>query len=272
MKTDAKSGIVYAEWRSKNPDFIFLLVHGMGAHSGRWKFAAEYFLEHNISSYSIELKGYGETGALKGHIDSFEEYYKDLLALYQIIVNENPNKKVFVLAESMGALISFIFASRHQELFAGLICISPAFGNGMKISAPDYFKMIASLLYDRKKQFVMPFNSKMCTRDEAYQKVMDNDPREHRFATSGTLWEIVKAQIASVFIAKKIMIPVLFLAAGNGRDKLVDIRAERKIFNFLKMNNPKNMIIQYPDMLHALSIDIGREQVFDDILKWVRGL
>mgnify|MGYP001561147624 CR=1 FL=1 len=247
-----------------------LLVHGMGAHSGRWKFAAEYFLRNNVSSYSIELKGYGETGTLKGHINSFEIYYKEIMDLCGIINKENPNKKIFVLAESMGALISFVFVSRHQNLFAGFICISPAFGSGMKISTADYLKIIASLFYDKKKQFVMPFTSKMCTRDVEYQKVMDQDPREHRFATSGTLWEIVKAQMASPFIAKAINMPVLFLAAGDGKDKLVDIRSEKRIFNLLKMNNPKNKIIQYPEMLHALSIDIGREKVFDDILGWIK--
>ncbi len=261
---------VYFERRVKDPDFVLLLVHGMGAHSGRWGFAADYFLKHNISSYSIELQGYGQTEGTKGHIESFKEYYRDLLDLYQIILSETPGKKVFILAESMGALISFVFASRHQDLFSGLICISPAFGNGMTISLVDYCRMIASLFYNKKKQFVMPFTSQMCTRDGEYQKTMDKDPREHRFATSGTLWEIVKAQVASPFIAKKIKIPTLFLAAGEGKDKLVDIKSEKKIFKVLEKNNPKNKLIQYPDMLHALSIDVGREKVFNDILEWVR--
>ena len=261
---------MYHKWASGNPDFVLLLVHGMGAHSGRWGLAADYFLKHNISSYSLELKGYGETDTLKGHIDSFDIYYKDIIDLYRIIKKENPDKKIFILSESMGALIAFVFASKYPDLFAGLICISPAFGNGMKISTTDYFKMIMSLFYNKKKQFVMPFNSKMCTRDEEYQKIMDSDPREHRFATSGTLWEIIKAQIASLFIAKKIKIPVLFLVAGQGKDKLVDIKAEKKVFELLKTNDQKNMIIQYPEMLHALSIDVGREKVFDDILGWTK--
>ncbi|MFA5097805.1 MAG: alpha/beta fold hydrolase [Candidatus Margulisiibacteriota bacterium] len=263
---------VYFERRVKDPDFVLLLVHGMGAHSGRWDFAADYFLKHNISSYSIELQGYGQTEGTKGHIDSFKEYYKDLLALCQIIKNENPGKKVCILAESMGALISFIFASRHQGLFSGLICISPAFGNGMTISLSDYLRMIMSLFYNKKKRFVMPFTSKMCTRDEAYQKAMDNDPREHRFATSGTLWEIVKAQLMAPFAARRLKLPVLFLAAGDIRDKLVSVAAEKKIFGLLKKNDPANKFIQYPEMLHALSIDEGREKVFGDILGWARVL
>jgi len=263
---------LHFKWSAKDPDFVLLLVHGMGAHSGRWDFAADYFLKHNISSYSIELRGYGQTEGPKGHIDSFKEYYKDLLALCQVIKSENPGKKVFILAESMGALISFLFVLQHQDLFCGLICISPAFGNGMKISLSDYLRMIMSLFYNKKKRFVMPFTSQMCTRDEAYQKAMDSDPREHRFATSGTLWEIVKAQLMAPFAARRLKLPVLFLVAGDGGDKLVSVAAEKRIFGLLKKNNPDNKFIQYPEMLHALSIDADREKVFGDILGWARVL
>lgn len=267
LKTDDKTGILYREWKVSSPDRVFLLVHGMGAHSGRWEFLAEFFAKNNISSYSLELKGFGETKDLKGHIDSLDIYYKDILALFSIIKSENPGKKVILVSESMGALIAFMAAGLYPDSFNGLVCISPAFANGMKFTVLEYIDTITSLLYNSKKQFKMPFNAQMCTRDIDYQKIMDADPREHRLATSKLLIEILLAQFKSAFIQKNIKIPVLFLISG--RDKLVDTKAAKKMFKKLSIKNKE--MIEYKDMYHALSIEKDRETVFKDILKWING-
>jgi alpha-beta hydrolase superfamily lysophospholipase len=265
MNIDKESGIMFEKWTVANPDSVLLLVHGLGAHSYRWLFLADFFKKNNISSYSIELKGFGETKDLKGHIGSFKIYYKDILSLLDIIKKENPSKKVFILGESMGGLIAFMMAALYPDLFGGLICISPAFANRMKFSLLDYISIFSSPAYNPKKQFTMPFNSKMCTRDSSYQKIMDSSPREHRLATSKLLLNILIEQIRGSFLKDKIRIPVLFLLAGE--DKLVNPAATEKVFNNLKVKDKK--MIKYPEMFHALSIEIGRERVFQDILGWM---
>ena len=131
MITDEKTGIVYRRWMASSRGGVLLLVHGLGAHSGRWEFLADFFLRYNISSYSIELKGFGETPGVKGHIDSFDTYLKDIRRLHDIIAKEDPFAKVFLLGESMGALISFVMTGLYPGLFRGLICLSPAFGSRM---------------------------------------------------------------------------------------------------------------------------------------------
>nr|MBC8428746.1 alpha/beta hydrolase [FCB group bacterium] len=50
-------------------------------------------------------------------------------------------------------------------------------------------------------------------------------------------------------------------------DTLVDPKASKSVFKGLKHKDKK--LIEYPEMYHALSIDIGRETVFNDILKWI---
>jgi alpha-beta hydrolase superfamily lysophospholipase len=269
MIKDQSAGILYKKWDVNSPDTVFLLIHGLGAHSGRWDFLGEYFQGKNIASYSIELKGFGKTKDLKGHIDSLNIYIKDVLSLYKIIKKEHPAKKVYLLGESMGALIAFLIAMNYGEFFDGLICISPAFANKMKFPAGQMVKMILSLPFIPKKQFTVPFNSQMVTRDKEYQKVMDSNPDEHRLATSKLLIEIVLAQFACMMGAGRIGIPLLFLLAGDDKDLLVDPVAAKKVFKKLKIDDKK--MIQYPDMLHALSIELGREKVFEDIYKWVKG-
>ncbi len=265
MITDKKTGIIYKVWKSGDPRAVFLLVHGLGAHTGRWGFLADYFLKKDISCYGIELRGFGETKGLRGHVDSFKTYLSDIRALYDIIVEGNKDKKVFVAGESVGAVIAFLAAAAAPGLFDGLVCISPAFANRLKASRLTYIKSLAPLIYNPLKQIRIPFDAKMCTRDADYQKVMDADPGEHRLATSKFLFNLIAAQIRSNIVKGRIRTPVLFLLSGN--DRLVDPEAGKRIFNGLKAGD--KTIIEYPDMYHALSIDLGREKVFEDMLKWV---
>lgn len=57
----------------------------------------------------------------------------------------------------------------------------------------------------------------------------------------------------------------LFLVAGD--DKMVDSRASMEIFKRLKVKD--KTLVEYPGMYHSLSIELGKEKVFEDLLKWV---
>ncbi len=266
IKKDDKTGILYRKWKATDERAVLLLVHGLAAQSGRWECMTDFFLGKNVSSYAIDLKGFGETQGPRGHIDSFRTYFEDIKRLCEIISEESPGKKIFILGESMGALISFIAAIMYPGLFDGLVCISPAFMSRLKFTVLDYIKMLASLLYDPGKQFNLPFTSEMCTRDRGYQEMIDRDPREHRTGTSKLLFNIGMVQIRCMIFRGRIPTGVLFLLAGD--ELLVSPKASRSIFKRLK--TPDKIIIEYPEMRHALSIELGKEKVFEDILRWVQ--
>jgi alpha-beta hydrolase superfamily lysophospholipase len=256
------SGILYRKWITPNNKAVLLLVHGLGAHTARWNFLADFFSQKGYSSYAIELKGFGQTpDRPRGHIDSFDIYYRDIFALLDIVKKENPGKKVFILGESMGGLIAFIIANE----FAGQILISPAFQNGMKFPLASYLTLIAFILIDPKRTVEVPFTSAMCTRDTAYQNVMNNNPDEIRVASLKLLMNTLFAQMKALKLAKGLKVPSLFLISG--KDLLIDESVSRKVFKNLKLQD--KTLIEYPEMLHALSIELGREKVFEDILNWL---
>jgi len=262
---DDDTGIYYRFWKPARPRAVLLLVHGMGAHTGRWEFLANYFTGAGFSVYAIELSGFGQTSGDKGHIDSFRQYYNDIINLQIIAKDENPGKRIFILGESLGGLISLLLVSEREDLFSGIICISPALKSILKLSPMIYLKILVSFFIFPRKRFVLPFNASMCTRDGEYIKVMDNDQREHRFATARLLGLTLLAQMRILFSAEKINIPVLFLVAGN--DMLVDTQAIEGFYK--RLTGSGKDIIRYAGMRHALSIDVERDKVFEDILHWL---
>jgi len=267
MKSDEATGIIYRQWQASSPRAVLLLVHGLGGHSGRWDFLADYFLNRDFASYAIELKGFGETEALAGHISSFNIYFKDISSLRDIIKKEHPGKKIFIVGESLGGLIAFLLAADKPEFFDGLICISPAFKSKLKFPIPEYLLVFFSAIVNPTRQFNMPFDSAMVTQDEACQKKMDTDPREHRFATASLLVNTAFAMSRAGMVKNRISVPLLFLLADDN-DALVDAIVSKKIFAGLKVEDKK--LIQYPGMRHALSIEKDREKIFEEILKWLQ--
>jgi len=265
MKRCEKRNILYREWATSSPKAVLLLVHGLGGHSNNWEYFAEFFQKNGITSYAIELKGFGATEDLKGHISSLNVYVRDVRRLHHIIKREQRGKRIFIAGESMGGLIGFIAAIQKPELFRGLVCISPGFASLLKFSFMDYLKMITSWFYNPRKQFNMPFDSKLCTRDPECRKLIDSDELEHRLATPKLLQSILVGQLYSRFLKHKVRMNTLFLLAGN--DEFVDARASRKIFNGMKFENKE--IIEYPGMSHSLTAELGRGKVFADTLKWV---
>ena len=265
LRVNEKTQVTYRQWNVSLPKAILLLVHGLGAHSERWNFLADFSLRKSFSSYAIELRGFGQTEGLKGDVENFNIYYDDIRSLCGIIQRENPGKNIFLIGESMGALLSFLMAAQEPDLFNGLILISPVFKSRLKLPFSYYWEIFLSLFSDPKKQFYLPFNSKMCTQDIAYQKTMDLDFREHRLATARFLVSIAFSQIRAQFLKNRVHTPILFLLSG--KDELADTKASRRFFQSLKAEDKE--IFLYPGMLHALSIELGKERVFEDILRWI---
>jgi alpha-beta hydrolase superfamily lysophospholipase len=248
-----------------SPKAVFLLVHGLGAHTARWDFLAGHFAGGGFASYAPELRGFGRTPERpRGHIGSFRVWDRDILELRNIIGQDFPEKKVFLLGESMGGLLAFNLACRNADKFAGQVLIAPAFKNAMKFPFSVYVKLALLLLFNPKLAVDLPFTSEMVTRDPEYLKVMDASPDEVRVASLKLLAGFLPEQARSRRLAAKLEVPTLFLIPGI--DRLVDERAGRKIFERIAF--PDKTLIEYPAMLHALSIDLGREKVFQDVLDW----
>lgn len=265
MKRCEKRDILYRQWGTSSPRAAMLMIHGLGGHSNNWEFPAQFLVEHGIASYSIELRGFGTTEGTRGHIDSLNTYIKDVRRLYSIIRREHRRLPVFIAGESMGGLIGFLTVIKKPRLFRGLVCMSPGFKSGLKFSLLEYIRMISARFYNSKKQFLMPFTNEMCTRDPECKKIMDNDKLEHKFATPRLLHSILMGQLSSRLFKHKVKTDTLFLLAGS--DTFVSSEASKEIFKGIRFEHRE--LIEYPEMRHSLTMELGREKVFTDLLRWL---
>jgi alpha-beta hydrolase superfamily lysophospholipase len=267
MTTPQGSDPLYRRWlpSAASPKAVFLLVHGLGAHSARWNFWADHSIGRGYACYALDLRGFGRTPERpRGHVDSFEVWRRDILALRETIGRDFPDQKVFLAGESMGGLIAYDVAARFPEAFAGAVVMAPAFKNGMKFPLSTYLKIACFLPFAPRHMIDLPFTSEMATRDQDYAAVMNADPDELRSASLKTMSGFLPLQARAGRLAKSFAPPVLFLVPGV--DHLVNESGARKMFS--KLAAADKTLIEYPDMFHALTIDLGREKVFADVLDW----
>lgn len=260
------TGVLFRRWEAaSSPRAVFLLVHGLGAHSARWDFFARHAAERGYASYAIELRGFGRTPERpRGHVGSFEVWRRDILALRETIGRDLPGRKIVLAGESMGGLIAYDVAGRFPQGFAGAVLMAPAFKNGMKFPLSAYVKLALFTPFNPRLMIDLPFTSAMATRDRDYAAVMDANPDELRRASLGLMSGFLPFQARAGRLAKRFPLPALFLVPGV--DHLVDETGARKIF--AKLAAADKTLLEYPDMFHALYIDLGREKVFADMLEW----
>jgi len=259
-----KNGIYYRKWQAKNSKAIFLAVHGMGAHSERFSDMGKFFKTRKMSVYALALRGFGELSQRPGYVESIKLYYEDIARLKEIIKSENPQKPVFIIGESMGALLAHMTVLDYDSSYTGLIEVVPVYNDSMKISLIKRVLIALTALFNPAKPILMPFKSEELSRDDSKLKILKNDEREHRFASAGLLVAILLIQIRAMLNTSRIKIPVLFLLAG--KDYLGDNSASMKLFNKLKCDKEYRL---YNDSFHALTIDKNRKQVFGDIYAWM---
>lgn len=248
-----------------SPKAVFLLVHGLGAHSARWDFFGAFFAARGFTSHAIELRGQGAAPERpRGHIDSWRLWYRDMLELREAIGRELPGKKVFLAGESMGGLIAYDLAAAHPGLFDGVVLMAPAFKSGMKFPLKDYLRLALVMPFNPRAMVDLPFTSAMTTRDRGYAAVMDANPDELRVASLKLMGAFLPVQARAGRRARRFTTPALFLIPGI--DHLVDERGGRGIF--AKLAAADKTLLEYPEMFHAMYVDLDREKVFADILEW----
>ncbi len=257
---------MFKEYPAKDPAVVLLFIHGMGAHGGRWDSCAEFFARNGIASAAIDLRGFGRTTQARGHIDSFSVYVDDVVALRGVLKEKYPQAKVTLVGESMGALIACQAALREPGLFHGLVCLAPAFKAKVKVPLGMAVSAAVLSVLNPYKQYCLPFSPGMLTRDLPYQEKMGSDQREQRCVSAGLLGNFLKAQAQVKRGAPLLSVPLLFILAGS--DVVVSNAAARSLFKKISYQDKK--LIEHPHMFHALSIDVGKEKVFEDILSWMK--
>jgi len=265
---DANDGtdIFYQTWLpDERPRAVILIAHGMGDHSGRYRNYIDAFVPKGYAFYAMDLRGCGQSGGRRGHVDRFEDFIEDLRQLHDLARLVESSGSLFVLGHSFGSLIALAYALRYPSGLTGIVVSGTALRDALPY--PNWVRAMIRPLGRIAPTISVPSGLKPegISRDSTVVEAYKADPLVHSVGTLRWAGEAIAIRQWLLRHAGEWALPLLMLHGGSDpiclpagahllRDKIAGAPVECH---------------EYAGMLHEVHNEIGKEAVFADVEAWL---
>lgn len=257
--------------KGSNDGPIIIGLHGMNDYADCYYLLAPYLAQLGMDFYAYDARGFGRNSN-KGEWAGAKTMVRDFLALLDLLKIKHPNRKVFLIGDSMGAatiLASFKFNIAPK--CDGIILAAPAVWGWSNL--PLFYRIGlwagAGILKNK------PLNPP----DIVVRKIIASDNNEMLLKIgrdTNMIWETKPKTLKGLVdlmeygyngienINPSIHPPIL--ALFGAKDQIVPINASNKA---KRKFTAKAKIIDYENGYHMLLRDLGREEVYNDIVQFI---
>jgi alpha-beta hydrolase superfamily lysophospholipase len=249
----------------RDPRAIVLILHGIGEHSGRYQHVAEQFTSQGYAVYSLDYRGHGHSDGPRSYFNSFDEPVADVYTYVQQIETDWLEKQIFIYGHSMGALIAFLFALRHQAHIAGII------STGVPLTLDELAPGIAirvanGLARVAPRLALFPLNEKHLARDPEVGKAYRADPLVYQGRQRvGMVTRMIARSNEVKAELMHLRVPLLIL--HGGADKICPVSGSQYIFDHA--GSPDKRLEIYPGQYHELHNEPEKYVTLGDITTWL---
>lgn len=258
-------------WLPENPERALLVVHGFAEHSGRYEALGHWFAQRRCAVHAYDLQGHGRSRGPRNYVASFDDYLDDLGELLEIVQGEHPDLDVVLVGHSMGGLITAGFTRGRKPDVLGVVLSGPALALGRAPSGPKLW--LAKLMRRVAPRFLtdagLPANG--LSRDPEVQRRYEEDPLVDTRTTPALALSMMDAIERTAGGGAEVKVPLLLLHGGD--DPLCSPAGSESFYASLPEGaSPPSAMKIYPGLLHEIFNEPEQEDVFNDLLEWVRGL
>lgn len=257
-------------WARPDPRGVLVIAHGFGEHGGGYRHVAEALgraLE--IECVALDFRGHGRSPGRRGVVRRYADLIADVRAALEWSARERPGLPCFLLGHSNGGLLALLLAMTTPEGArspAGLIVSNPA----IQIVTPIPRSKLALgrfLLYCAPGVTLAgKLDVALMTSDPLIQRERGSDTLRHSRISAPLFFGMADSGLLVARDAAKITRPILMILGGS--DPVIDPEFSRRVFE--RMGSADKTMKLYPAMLHEPLSDLGREQVIDDVVNWLR--
>lgn len=291
---DGKEIFVYCWDEVKEPKGVVQIFHGMAEHAGRYKEFAKHLNNEGFIVYADDHRGHGKTaGSIEklGCIgeDGFNKIVEDEAVIKNLIKEKHKGLPIIVFAHSFGSFIAQEYIMRYGSELAGTILCGSAARAGLDVYAGKTIAYMEKILFnDNKKSKLLDFlsfynynkkfkesesNFAWLTSDDQEIKKFQEDPLCGTIFTTGFYYYFLKG-LTKLYHADRLnRIPKdlpIFIIAGE-EDPVGNYGAlVKKLYkNYVNLKIEKVDLKLYQDKRHEILNEIGREEVFYDVVSWI---
>ncbi|WP_054739185.1 alpha/beta fold hydrolase [Cellulosilyticum ruminicola] len=275
---------------------ILQISHGMIEHIGRYDDFAKYLNSKNILVVGNDHLGHGKTVHSKEELgyfnaeDSSQTVVNDLYEVTKYTKALYPNVPYFILGHSMGSFMARRYLMTYGRKVDGAIIMGTGYQSASvlkfgelvykflkPIKGTNYrSKLMKACTIGRYNKAFAPNRTScdwLATNQEAVDIYMKDEYCQFDFTINGynTIINTFKFINQSSNIAKIPKdLPILFVA---GKEDPVGDKGEgvKKVYTAFKKAGISNMKLKlYSGLRHEILNEVGKEEVYQDIYKWLR--
>jgi len=243
-----------------------LVVHGYADHLGRYRAFRDALLAEGLGVHTYDQRGHGKSPGPRGHVRRFSDYLDDFDKCLARMRAQGGNTRAFVVAHSHGGLEALAALQRRATpLVDGLVLSSPYLA--LAFAPPAWKAGLARALEGIFPSLRIPLDIPLSalSRDEAWVRTTSADPLYNRVGTPRWFVESTRAQAEVLAHGAAVHCPVLLLLGTD--DRIASATTARQFFDTLGTKD--RTLREYPGMRHELLNELGKEEVFRDICRWI---
>jgi lysophospholipase len=245
------------------PARTLVIVHGAGEHSGRYEHFIAKTLDRNWTVIAGDLRGHGQSRGVPTHLDTFDDYLKDLDVIWRHFQLEGRETALF--GHSMGGLVAARYAQTRPGNVGHLILSSPLLSFGLRVPRLKATLGRVCLLVAPRTRFRTMIPPEQITRNEQALLIREQDPLSNRTVTAGWYFRVLDALLDVWAAAPRLAAPLLVLQGDS--DRVVDADAPLRWMPLVGSSDKSLWVI--PGHLHELLNEPGWELTAARVLDWL---
>lgn len=244
-----------------------VIVHGLGEHIARYDDFARFLAQHSYQVYLYDQRGHGRTPGIRSYAESFQTLVDDLDFFIKYCQEQNPKSDFYLMGHSFGGQVSINYLAQHAKTVKAAILSSPnvklAFELPLikRVLGPFFAKIIPTL------QVANDVNPKDLSHDKKVVKDYAEDPLVQSKVSLCLGSGIIDNVNSIMGLAAKIKVPT-YVFHGE-LDKVTSREGTEEFYGKMAVKDRKLKI--YTGFFHETLNEIGKEEVYQDILNWLEG-
>ena len=253
-------------WAVPRPRGMVVVAHGLGEHGGAYAHLAEAISPAlEIDFLAIDFRGHGRSSGRRGVVRRYEDLVEDLRAAIAWAMGRRPDVPLFLLGHSNGGQVVLRLALEGADGVAGVIASNPSIRIAMPV--PPRKLKIGKVLLSLAPWITLRTDapSAWMTRDPVMQQMYRSDSLRHNRISAPLFFGMVEGGEMLLARAGEIKVPVLMPIGGQ--DEVICPVWNREFYD--RLGSDDKTFLLYPKMLHEPLNELGRQQVFDDLARWL---
>ena len=277
------------------PVAVVQILHGIAEHIERYENFARYLNQHGILVVAADHMGHGKSIGSNGIQGYFHGGWfsavEDACQLLNTTKKQYPDLPYILFGHSMGSFMARTILARHpdSEITGAVIC-GTGWQSSLLLNAAipmcnhickkggeqDPSPMLQKLMfgsYNKKVEHVRTDNDWL-TRDSRVVDAYNADPLCGFPATAGLYRDMLTGiryiQKEQSLQAMKKELPVLFVAGGDDPVGGYGVGVQQTVQKFKAVGMKDVTCKLYALCRHEILNEINKDEIFEDILNWIR--